>query len=59
MTDKVFEELLQLRETGKMNMLDVQAAFPLALEMGLDALADFIFEHTKEYCACIISGQRD
>ena len=59
MTDTVFNELVTLKDSGRVNMLDLQAAFPLALEMGLDALANFIFEHTQEYSAFIISGIRE
>ena len=59
MCDTVFEELVTLKDSGRVNMLDVQAAFPLALEMGLDTLANFIFEHTNEYSAFIVSEHRE
>jgi hypothetical protein len=59
MTDKVFEQILAVRETGKVNMLSLQEVFELALKMNFDDLADYIFSSTHSYVNFILSGQRD
>jgi hypothetical protein len=38
-------------------MFDSKAAFEIALEMGFDELADFIFMNTKAYGALILTGE--
>lgn len=43
--------------TGRANMFDSKAAFEIALEMGFDELADFIFMNTKAYSALILTGE--
>jgi hypothetical protein len=43
--------------TGRTNMFDTKAAFEIALEMGFDELADFIFMNTKAYSTLILTGE--
>jgi hypothetical protein len=59
MTDKVFDEIMQVRATGEVNMLPLQEVFELALRMDCDDLADYIFTDTHNYVNFILTGQRD
>jgi hypothetical protein len=43
--------------TGRTNMFDTKAAFEIALEMGFDELANFIFMDTKRYSNLILTGE--
>jgi hypothetical protein len=45
--------------TGRTNMFDAKAAFEIALEMGFDELANFIFMDTKRYSTLILTGELD
>jgi hypothetical protein len=47
----------QVAKTGRTNMFDSKAAFEIALEMGFDELADFIFMDTKVYSNLILTGE--
>jgi len=42
--------------TARTNMFDKKAAFEIALELGCNAFADFIFTRTNEYGAFILTG---
>ena len=57
MSDQVFSELLQLRESGRCNMLALQEVFQNALALQLNNLADFVFMDTEEYVSTILSGR--
>ena len=46
-------------KTGRTNMFDAKAAFEIALEMGFDELADFIFTDTQGYSKLILTGELD
>jgi hypothetical protein len=46
-------------KTGRTNMLDAKAAFEIALEMGFNELADFIFMDTPGYSKLMITGELD
>ena len=57
MTDKVKEQILELREYPACpNMLDIKAAFELALAMDFYELADFMFMDTPGYISFILHG---
>ena len=47
----------QVAKTGRTNMFDSKAAFEIALEMGFDELANFIFMNTKAYSKLILTGE--
>lgn len=53
----VKEQCRAVAKTGRTNMFDSKAAFEIALEMGFDELADFIFMNTKAYGALILTGE--
>jgi hypothetical protein len=47
----------QVAKTGRTNMFDSKAAFEIALKMGFDELADFIFMNTSAYSNLIFTGK--
>jgi hypothetical protein len=53
----VKEQCKAVAKTGRTNMFDSKAAFEIALEMGFDELADFIFMNTKAYGNLILTGE--
>jgi len=57
MTDKVKEELLKVRDSGKVNMFDLPAVQRLAFESGFYELVDYIEEHKTEYVHFILTGE--
>jgi len=59
MTDKVYEQIMAVRATGKVNMFAIQDVFELALQMDFDELADFVFEDTHSYSNFILTGKRE
>ena len=59
MTDKVIEQILDIRETGETNMFDVTRVQRLAYEKGYFELVLFLKEHKKEYARFILAGEKD
>ena len=57
-SDTVFAQIMDIRNSGEVNMMDAKAVFEIAISKGYDELADFIFTDTAKYSAFIISGQR-
>lgn len=57
MTDKIFEQILAIRDTGLVNMLDYRAVQRLAFEHNFCELVCFIEEHKVEYWNFIIYGK--
>jgi hypothetical protein len=51
------EQTRAVAKTGITNMFDSKAAFEIALEMGFDELANFIFMNTKAYGTLILTGE--
>jgi len=51
------EQCRKVAATGRTNMFDTKAAFEIALEMGFNELADFIFMETKRYSILILTGE--
>ena len=49
----------KIARSGETNMLDTKAVFAIAVRDGHKVLADFIFAHTPQYGAFIISGNPD
>ncbi|MCL1964932.1 MAG: DUF4314 domain-containing protein [Firmicutes bacterium] len=49
----------EIAQSGETNMLDAKAVFQIAVRDGHDALADFVFSHTPQYSAFILSGIPD
>ena len=47
----------QVAATGRTNMMDWKAAFEIAVELGFNELADFIFMDTRGYSKLILTGE--
>jgi len=58
MTDVVREQLLEIRSTGRVNMLDIQAVRQLAVEHGYHDLADYIAVDPVAYACFVLTGER-
>lgn len=57
MTDKVFQQIMEIRSGGKSNMLDVNMVQRLAYDAGFYELVIYIEEHRKEYFHFIMTGR--
>ena len=58
MTEKIKEQILEIRDSGLTNMFDVGMVQSLADERGFYELVIFIEEHRDEYVNFILSGKR-
>ena len=56
MTDKVREQILKVRETGKTNMFDTYMVQLIGLKMGFYEMVIFIEENKGEYLNFILNG---
>ena len=56
--DKVFEEIMQVRDSAVVNMCSVKEVQYHAFYMNCYALVNFIEEHPKEYFHFILTGDR-
>ena len=56
MTDKVREQILKVRETGKTNMFDTCMVQRIGLKMGFYEMVIFIEENKGEYVNFILHG---
>ena len=57
MNDKIRDQILQVRDTGRTNMFDSAQVQAIANQMGFHELVIFIEEHPKEYVNFIIYGE--
>ena len=57
MTEKVREQILAIRKTGRTNMFDVPMAQYIANEMRFYELVVFLEEHRGEYVHFILTGE--
>lgn len=48
MTDKIKEQILEIRDTGLINMMDAKAVKGLAIRFGMKELAEFL-SNRKNY----------
>lgn len=58
MTDKVREQILAVRATGRTNMFDTNAVQVIADEMRFYDLVVFIDEHRDKYAHFILTGEQ-
>ena len=49
MTDKIKEQILSIRDSGKTNMFDTKTVQYLAFHRGYYELVTYLEEHKKEY----------
>jgi hypothetical protein len=59
MDDKVLEQLLAVRTSGKTNMFDAAAVQRIAFENGFYELVNFIEEDRAGYARFILTGKHD
>jgi hypothetical protein len=57
-TDKLFEQILAIRSSGKVNMFDVPGVQQEANNRGFYEMVIFLEEHRKEYAEFILTGRR-
>ena len=57
MTDKVKEQILEIRDTGLTNMCDVNTVQRLAYERDFYELVAYLEENRKEYVHFILTGE--
>ena len=57
MTEKVFQQIMQIRSGGKSNMLDLNMVQCLAYDAGLYELVMYIEEHKNQYFRFIMTGR--
>ena len=57
MTEKIREQILSVRETGRTNMFDVPVVQNIANEMGFYELVIFLEENRREYVHFILTGE--
>ena len=57
MTDKIREQILAIRDTGKTNMFDTICVQRMAFERDYYDLVLFIEDHRKEYVRFIMTGE--
>ena len=57
MTEKVRDQILAVRATGRTNMFDLNMVQVIANEMNFDELVVFIEEHKNVYVRFILTGE--
>lgn len=57
MADKIREQILAVRKTGRTNMFDIPMVQYLANEMQFYELVIFLDEHRSEYVHFILTGE--
>ncbi len=56
MTDKILEQILNIRDSGRTNMFDMNMVQRLAFDQGFYELVIYIYDHQKEYFHFIMCG---
>ena len=59
MTDKILEQILIIRDSGKSNMFDLNVVQRLAFDQGFYELVIYIYEYPKEYFHFIMYGTEE
>lgn len=57
MENIVKKQILAIRDTGQINMLDINAVQRIAFELDFYELVDYIEENRKEYAQFIFTGK--
>ena len=58
MNEKVFSQIMDIRESGRVNMFDVPSVHRIAFEMGFYELVCFIEENRAAYVRFILTGEK-
>ena len=59
MTEKIKEQILEIRDTGITNMFDVSMVQRLAYDRGFYELVMYIEDHKDKYCHFIMTGREE
>lgn len=59
MTEKVKEQILAIRASGRTNMFDIKAVQRLAYKAKFYELVCYIDEHREEYVHFILTGETE
>ena len=59
MTDKIRDEIMEIRDSGESNMFDAKTVQRLAYEREFYDLVTYIEEHPKEYANFILTGREE
>lgn len=57
MTDKIREQILEVRKAGRTNMFDIPTVQYIAYEMQFYELVVYLEEHHTEYVHFILTGE--
>lgn len=57
MTEKIKEQIMEVRKTGRTNMFDTNMVQVIANELKCYELVVFLEEHKKEYSDFILTGR--
>ena len=57
MTEKIKEQILSIRDSGRTNMFDTKTVQYLAFHRGYYELVTYLEEHKKEYVHFIMTGE--
>lgn len=58
MNEKVFSQIMDIRDSGQVNMFDVPGVQRIAFEMGFYELVCFIEEDRAAYVRFILTGEQ-
>ena len=58
MNETVFSQIMDIRDSGRVNMFDVPAVQRMAFEMGFYELVCFIEEDRAAYVRFILTGEQ-
>ena len=58
MNEKVFSQIMDIRDSGQVNMFDVPSVQRMAFEMGFYGLVCFIEEDRAAYVRFILTGEK-
>ena len=58
MNEKVFAQIMGIRDSGRVNMFDVSGVQRMAFEMGFYELVCFIEEDRAAYVRFILTGEK-
>ena len=59
MTDKIREQILEIRDSGLTNMFDVKTVQYLAFHNDFYELVNYLEENRKEYIHFILTGEEN
>ena len=59
MTDKVYDQLIDIRNSGETNMIDYLAVQQIAFDREYFELVMYIEDHKKEYAHFVIYGREN